>query len=107
MTSGGGAVAAAPQQQSSAATAAAPVERIIASKAPRSRIHTTNYVLPGNLEENAAVLQQIATAQSFVAAHLAKTAALLGKASSTEAIKVLEEIQACVEALNGMKSLLS
>jgi uncharacterized Zn finger protein (UPF0148 family) len=60
-----------------------------------------------SLKENAAVMRNIATAQSAVAARLARTAVALEKASSREATALLEEIKACAEALREMRALLS
>ncbi|KAG7666632.1 hypothetical protein NADE_003571 [Nannochloris sp. 'desiccata'] len=65
------------------------------------------YAEESSIEDNAAVTRNIATAQSSVAARLARTAAALESATSIEATAFLQEIQACVEALNGMRALLS
>jgi len=64
-------------------------------------------IVDTRLEENASVTRNIATAQSSVAARLARTSLALEKASSTEASTLLKEIQACVEALSGIKALMS
>ena len=59
------------------------------------------------LREGAGTFREnILAAQNLVAARLARRAGLLEKASSAEATTILEEIQACVQALNGLKALL-
>lgn len=75
---------------------------------PSSNIITTQVDAEDNkVEENASITRNIATAQSSVAARLAMTSLALEKASSTEATTLLEEVKACVEALSGIRALLS
>jgi uncharacterized Zn finger protein (UPF0148 family) len=63
---------------------------------------------PNNLETDDTVSECVVTAQKFVAARLANISAALEKASSSsEAMPLLEEIKACVEALHGIKALLN
>ena len=69
---------------------------------------TSTHVSEGNNSAQfSQVKEYVETAQLKVAARLSRTAAALENASSTEAITLLQGIQACVEALNGMKTLLS
>jgi uncharacterized Zn finger protein (UPF0148 family) len=69
---------------------------------------TSTHVSEGNNSAQfSQVKEHVETAQLKVAARLSRTAAALENASSTEAITLLQGIQACVEALNGMKTLLS